>query len=155
MPASTRRCIATREQKTQDPPPIPGVSVGFDSPFTIHEKNSAAAIVEDPVPLLRRLRRYFNRSEPTAVELNILRGIEVGHIFQLGTKYSEAMDAHVLDEDGRVVERGTHEDLLAEDGLYAHLWGVQAGEIDELPEEFVERAAERRSEIDDSDDRPP
>jgi len=35
--------------------------------------------------------------------LHIVRGIEVGHIFQLGTKYSEAMDAHVLDEDGRPV----------------------------------------------------
>ncbi|AGY91541.1 hypothetical protein SPICUR_02650 [Spiribacter curvatus] len=32
--------------------------------------------------------------------LEIHRGIEVGHIFQLGTKYSEAMDARVLDEDG-------------------------------------------------------
>jgi len=30
-------------------------------------------------------------------------GIEVGHIFQLGTKYSEAMDATVLDESGRGV----------------------------------------------------
>jgi prolyl-tRNA synthetase len=28
------------------------------------------------------------------------RGIEVGHIFQLGTKYSEAMDAKFNDEDG-------------------------------------------------------
>ncbi|HLU61854.1 MAG TPA: proline--tRNA ligase [Gammaproteobacteria bacterium] len=33
--------------------------------------------------------------------LRIARGIEVGHIFQLGTKYSEAMGAKVLDEDGR------------------------------------------------------
>lgn len=31
----------------------------------------------------------------------IRRGIEVGHIFQLGTKYSEAMNAVVLDEQGR------------------------------------------------------
>jgi prolyl-tRNA synthetase len=35
--------------------------------------------------------------------LHIVRGIEVGHIFQLGTKYSDSMDAHVLDEDGRPV----------------------------------------------------
>ena len=33
----------------------------------------------------------------------IRRGIEVGHIFQLGTKYSEAMGAQVLDEQGRNV----------------------------------------------------
>ncbi|MDO4698060.1 MAG: proline--tRNA ligase [Pasteurellaceae bacterium] len=33
--------------------------------------------------------------------LQIKRGIEVGHIFQLGTKYSEAMNATVQGEDGR------------------------------------------------------
>ncbi len=32
--------------------------------------------------------------------LKIARGIEVGHIFQLGRKYSEAMGAHCLDENG-------------------------------------------------------
>jgi len=35
--------------------------------------------------------------------LTIKRGIEVGHIFQLGTKYSEAMKATVLDENGKAV----------------------------------------------------
>ena len=34
-------------------------------------------------------------------ELAIARGIEVGHIFQLGTVYSEAMNADVLDEGGK------------------------------------------------------
>jgi prolyl-tRNA synthetase len=36
-------------------------------------------------------------------QLHIVRGIEVGHIFQLGTKYAEAMAATVLDEQGRPV----------------------------------------------------
>ncbi len=35
--------------------------------------------------------------------LRIRRGIEVGHIFQLGTKYSERMNATVLDEMGQAV----------------------------------------------------
>ncbi|HKN09689.1 MAG TPA: proline--tRNA ligase, partial [Pseudomonadota bacterium] len=35
--------------------------------------------------------------------LRIARGIEVGHIFQLGQLYSEAMQAHVLDESGKAV----------------------------------------------------
>ena len=34
-------------------------------------------------------------------ELAIQRGIEVGHVFYLGTKYSKAMNATFLDEDGR------------------------------------------------------
>jgi len=33
--------------------------------------------------------------------LSIVRGIEVGHIFQLGQKYSAAMDASVLDKNGK------------------------------------------------------
>jgi len=36
-------------------------------------------------------------------QLGIARGIEVGHIFQLGRKYSEAMGASVLDEQGKPV----------------------------------------------------
>jgi len=35
--------------------------------------------------------------------LTIARGIEVGHIFQLGHKYSDAMKATILGEDGRAV----------------------------------------------------
>ena len=35
--------------------------------------------------------------------LTIRRGIEVGHIFQLGTKYSAALGAKVLDENGKSV----------------------------------------------------
>jgi prolyl-tRNA synthetase len=35
--------------------------------------------------------------------LKIVRGIEVGHIFQLGDKYSKAMNASVLDESGKSV----------------------------------------------------
>ncbi|SDJ52292.1 ATP-binding cassette, subfamily B [Halovenus aranensis] len=46
-------------------------------------------------------------------------------------------------ENGEIVERGTHDDLLAEDGLYANLWRIQAGEIGDLPEGFVERASKR------------
>ncbi|MFA5081221.1 MAG: proline--tRNA ligase [Hydrogenophilaceae bacterium] len=33
--------------------------------------------------------------------LDLCRGIEVGHIFKLGTKYSEALNATVLDEQGK------------------------------------------------------
>ncbi|WP_195940861.1 proline--tRNA ligase [Romboutsia sp. 1001713B170131_170501_G6] len=34
-------------------------------------------------------------------ELEIARGVEVGHIFKLGTKYSETMGANYIDKDGK------------------------------------------------------
>ena len=44
-----------------------------------------------------------DRSPDGQGTLTIKRGIEVGHIFQLGTKYSEALNATVLDDNGRSV----------------------------------------------------
>ena len=55
-------------------------------------------------------------------------------------------DTVLVLEDGEIVERGTHDELLAHDGLYANLWRVQAGDIEQLPEEFVDEAIERSAE---------
>jgi prolyl-tRNA synthetase len=56
-----------------------------------------------PAPLTSDLRNVVN-GDPSPDGrglLTIARGIEVGHIFQLGSKYSEAMKATVLDVQGR------------------------------------------------------
>ena len=60
-------------------------------------------------------------------------------------------DSILVMDDGELVERGTHDELLAEDGLYATLWRVQVGEIDALPDEFLERAAGRSPRIGETD----
>lgn len=48
--------------------------------------------------------RYVQEGDPSPSGNGVLeftKGIEIGHIFKLGTRYSEAMDATVLDEDGK------------------------------------------------------
>ena len=59
-----------------------------------------------PEPETADLRNVINGdpSPDGRGNLKIARGIEVGHIFQLGKKYSETMKATVLDEQGRDVE---------------------------------------------------
>jgi prolyl-tRNA synthetase len=56
-----------------------------------------------PVPDAADLRNIVegDASPDGKGTLSIVRGIEVGHIFQLGKKYSEAMNATVLDENGK------------------------------------------------------
>ena len=58
-----------------------------------------------PEPATRDLRNVVagDVSPDGRGRLQIARGIEVGHIFQLGRKYSTAMNATVLDEAGRSV----------------------------------------------------
>ncbi|MGD8428985.1 MAG: proline--tRNA ligase [Ectothiorhodospiraceae bacterium] len=55
-----------------------------------------------PLPEVADLRTVKAGEQCPSCEgrLEITRGIEVGHIFQLGTKYSESMNAQVLDESG-------------------------------------------------------
>lgn len=50
--------------------------------------------------------RYVKEGEPSPDGQGVLqftRGIEVGHIFKLGTRYSDVLDATVLDETGQYV----------------------------------------------------
>ncbi|ANS77406.1 Prolyl-tRNA synthetase, bacterial type [Serinicoccus hydrothermalis] len=47
--------------------------------------------------------REGDPSPDGAGPLTLARGIEMGHIFQLGRKYAEALDLKVLDENGKLV----------------------------------------------------
>ncbi len=58
-----------------------------------------------PAPTAADLRNVVNGDPSPSGKgrIRIVRGIEVGHIFQLGSKYSSAMNATVLDEAGQAV----------------------------------------------------
>lgn len=58
-----------------------------------------------PLPAVADMRNVLagDPSPDGKGTLEIKRGIEVGHIFQLGTKYSEALNCQVLGENGKPV----------------------------------------------------
>ena len=67
---------------------LTGVNWGRDLPEPTTQ-DIRQAVSGDPCPI------------DSKKEIQVRRGIEVGHVFQLGTKYSEALDATYLDANGR------------------------------------------------------
>ena len=114
----------------------------------------ARAILKDPdILVLDEATSDVDTETEMLIQRSLDRLTADRTTFAIAHRLSTIKDADTIAvlEDGRIVERGTHEALLENGGLYAHLWGVQAGEIDELPEEFVERAAERQARTEAGD----
>ncbi|NKE34232.1 ABC transporter ATP-binding protein [Natronococcus sp. JC468] len=118
----------------------------------------ARAVLKDPdILILDEATSDVDTETEMLIQRSLDELTEDRTTFAIAHRLSTIKDADqiLVLEDGRIVERGTHGELLENDGLYAHLWGVQAGEIDELPQEFIERAQRRqaRTEVDaDADD---
>jgi ATP-binding cassette subfamily B protein len=114
----------------------------------------ARAILKDPeILVLDEATSDVDTETEMLIQRSLDRLTADRTTFAIAHRLSTIKDADqiVVIESGRIAERGTHDDLIDNDGLYAHLWGVQAGEIDELPDEFVERAAERRAAVESDD----
>jgi len=116
----------------------------------------ARAMLKDPeILILDEATSDVDTETEMLIQRSIDKLTEDRTTFAIAHRLSTIKDADqiLVLEDGQIAERGSHDELLAEDGLYAHLWGVQAGEIDELPQEFIERAQERHAQADvDVDD---
>lgn len=103
----------------------------------------ARAILKDPdILILDEATSHVDNETEAVIQDSLEDLIENRTTFAIAHRLSTIRDADnilVLDE-GELVESGTHGELLEEDGLYATLWRVQVGEVDQLPEEFLERA---------------
>jgi ATP-binding cassette subfamily B protein len=102
----------------------------------------ARALLTDPeMFVLDEATSHVDNETETLIQRQLADLTEDRTTFAIAHRLSTVRNADtilVLD-DGEVVERGTHEELIDRDGLYAKLWSVQVGEVDDLPEEFVER----------------
>jgi ATP-binding cassette subfamily B protein len=104
----------------------------------------ARAMLQDPAILVLD---EATSSVDTETELYIQRALDtltegrtsvvIAH--RLSTVRSA--DLILVLDGGGVAERGTHDELLARPGLYATLWGIQAGDTNGLPGALLERLA--------------
>jgi ATP-binding cassette subfamily B protein len=103
----------------------------------------ARAILKDPpILVLDEATSSVDNETEAAIQRSlevVARGRTVIVIAHRLSTVRHSEHIHVL-EAGRVVEAGSHDDLVAEGSLYAALWRIQTGEVHALP--AVEPAAE-------------
>lgn len=103
----------------------------------------ARATLKDPALLiLDEATSHVDNETELVVQQNVTEMSASRTTFVIAHRLSTVRNADriVVLDDGQLVESGTHESLLEEDGLYADLWRVQVGDIEALPDEFVQRA---------------
>lgn len=91
----------------------------------------ARAILHDPeILILDEAMSHVDNETERVIQQSLNELTQDRTTFAIAHRLSTVRQADeilVLD-DGHIVERGTHESLIEEDGLYADLWRVQVGE---------------------------
>ncbi len=106
----------------------------------------ARAMLQDPsILVLDEATSAVDTETELLIQRALARLTDDRTTFVIAHRLSTIRDADriLVIDDGRIVERGTHDELVAEDGLYAALWYVQAGELDRADPRMLDRLAKR------------
>ena len=106
----------------------------------------ARVLLRDPeILVLDEATSHVDNETEVLIQQSLEKVTEDRTTFSIAHRLSTVRDADriLVLEDGEIVERGSHDELLATDGLYANLWRVQVGEVGSLPDRFIEEAAAR------------
>ncbi|WP_436927517.1 ABC transporter ATP-binding protein [Halosimplex amylolyticum] len=106
----------------------------------------ARVLLRDPeILILDEATSHVDNETEVLIQQSLEKLTEDRTTFSIAHRLSTVRDADriLVLEDGEIVERGTHDELLEHRGLYANLWRVQVGEIESLPDRFIEEAAAR------------
>ncbi|WP_207592518.1 ATP-binding cassette domain-containing protein [Halomontanus rarus] len=107
-----------------------------------------ALVGSPPILLLDEATSHVDNETEVVIQRALERASERRTTFLVAHRLSTVRTADVIlvVEDGAIVERGTHEELLERDGLYATLWQVQVGAVKALPESYLEELRAREVE---------
>ena len=82
-----------------------------------------------PILLLEEATSALDSEVESAIQQSLYRLMEGKTVIAIAHRLSTiaAMDRLIVIEKGQIVEEGSHQSLLARDGLYARLWAHQSG----------------------------
>ncbi|MFB6220710.1 MAG: ABC transporter ATP-binding protein [Halolamina sp.] len=105
----------------------------------------ARTLLRDPdVLVLDEATSHVDNETEAVIQDSLDTLTENRTVFAIAHRLSTVRDADsiLVMDDGEIVERGDHDELIDADGLYANLWHVQVGEMEALPESFLQRSLE-------------
>ncbi|WP_434723721.1 ABC transporter ATP-binding protein [Mesorhizobium sp. RIZ17] len=99
-----------------------------------------------PILILDEATSALDSEAEAAIQENLYRLMQGKTVIAIAHRLSTiaAMDRLVVMDKGRIIEEGSHEELVAKGGLYAQLWQRQSGGflLDEAPAEVDAKAPE-------------
>jgi ATP-binding cassette subfamily B protein len=139
-PDATREQVITASRQAQAHEFIEALPKGYDT--TVGERGVklsggqrqrvaiARALLKDArILLLDEATSALDSESEVLVQKALLTLMEGRTVIAIAHRLStlRAMDRLIIFDEGKIVEDGTHEELLAKGGLYADLWNHQAG----------------------------